>query len=90
MENAVFAINPNKTWKHQLEDCLVSVTHTTISQKNWGICKPNCHRCGTTDMLQHALIDCPTVNRFCNQTQSYVDKLRSNNQLKTIKIKCLV
>ena len=29
----------------------------------------NCHRCGTTDTLEHALIECPTVNQFQNQIQ---------------------
>ena len=30
----------------------------------------NCHRCGTTDTLEHALIECSTVNQFYNQIQN--------------------
>ena len=29
----------------------------------------NCHRCGTTDTLEHALIECSTVNQFWNRIQ---------------------
>ena len=36
---------------------------------------PGCHRCGSIDTLEHAILECPTVLTFWNQIQTYVDKI---------------
>lgn len=56
------------------------VLPTALSLNRIGVyATPNCHRCGTIDTLEHALLECPTVNRFWNLIQSYIDKLTSSN-----------
>ena len=36
---------------------------------------PNCHQCGATDNLEHAMLECPTVDNLWSQIQAYVDKI---------------
>ena len=36
---------------------------------------PYCHRCGFIDTLEHAVLDCNTVNNFWDQVQKYLDKI---------------
>ena len=48
---------------------------------------PNCHRCGVTDTLEHAILDCPTVDNFWNEIQAYVDRITNKMLTLTTQIK---
>ena len=49
---------------------------------------PNCDKCGRTDTIEHALIECPHVVNFWNYVQTFIDKISSNNLQLTVPIKC--
>ena len=48
---------------------------------------PNCHRCGATDTLEHAMLDCPIVDNFWNEIQAYVDKITNKALSLTTQVK---
>ena len=64
------------------------VLPTALSLNRIGVFPtPNCHRCGATDNLEHAMLECPTVDNLWSQIQAYVDKITDqrltlNTQLK--------
>ena len=52
------------------------VLPTALSLNRIGVSPtPNCHRCGATDNLEHAMLKCPTVDNLWSQIQAYVDKM---------------
>ena len=52
------------------------VLPTALSLNRIGVFPtPNCHRCGATDNLEHAMLECPTVDNLWSQIQAYVDKI---------------
>jgi len=56
------------------------VLPTALSLNNIGVyATPNCHRCGATHTLEHAIIDCPTVVNSWSEIQSMLIKLRIIN-----------
>ena len=89
-----------KLWKtlysplitHKHGDVNWKITHrvlpTALSLNRIGVyATPNCHRCGVTDTLEHAMVDCPTVDKFWNEIQAYVDKITNNMLTLTTQIK---
>jgi hypothetical protein len=48
---------------------------------------PNCHQCGVTDTLEHAMLECPTVDNFWNQIQAYVYKITDQKLTLTTQVK---
>jgi exonuclease III len=72
--------------KHKHGDINWKIAHrvlpTASSLNRIGVyATPNCHRCGITDTLEHALLECHIVDNFWNEIQAYVDKI-TNNMLK--------
>ena len=66
------------------------VLPTALSLNKTGVhANPNCHRCGTTDTLEHALLDCPTVVNFWSKIQEYIDKITDHKLSVSTKIKIL-
>jgi len=68
------------------------ITHrglpTALSLNRIGVyATPYCHRCGVTDTLEHAILDCPTVHNFWNQLQTYVDKITERKLTLTTQVK---
>ena len=45
---------------------------------------PNCHQCGMTDTIEHALLECPRVVNFWNYVQTFIDKISANNLQLTV------
>lgn len=89
-----------KQWKtlysplitHKHGDVNWKITHrvlpTALSLNRIGVyATPNCHRCGVTDTIQHAMVDCPIVDKFWNEIQVYVDKITNNMLTLTTHIK---
>ena len=48
---------------------------------------PYCHRCGSIDTLEHAVLDCNAVSNFWNQIQKYVDKITDRTLTLTPQVK---
>ena len=48
-----------------------------------------CHRCGVTDTIKHALIDCPVIDAFWTKVQPLIDKIANNNLPLTVGVKVL-
>ena len=48
-----------------------------------------CHRCGVTDTIEHALIDCPVIDAFWTKVQPLIDKIANNNLPLTVGVKVL-
>ena len=48
---------------------------------------PYCHRCSANDNLEHAMLDCPTVDNFWKQLQAYVDKITNQRLTLTTQVK---
>ena len=48
-----------------------------------------CHRCGATDTIEHALIDCPIIDAFWSKVQPLIDKIANNNLPLTVELKVL-
>ena len=64
------------------------VLPTALSLNRIGVYPtPNCHRCGATDNLEHAILECPTVDNFWNQIQAYVDKINDQKLTLTTQVK---
>jgi len=82
-------LNCNKhgdvNWKiaHRVLPTALSLNKTDVHAN------PNCHRCGTTDTLEHALLDCPTVVNFWSKIQEYIDKITDHKLSVSTKIKIL-
>ena len=52
------------------------VLPTALSLNRIGVYPtPGCHRCGSIDTLEHAILECPTVLTFWNQIQTYVNNI---------------
>ena len=66
------------------------VLPTALSLNRIGVyATTNCHRCGLTDTLEHALIECPSIEHFWKQIQVYVDKLTDHKLSITTQLKML-
>lgn len=64
------------------------VLPTALSLNRMGVyATPNCHRCGATDTLEHAMLDCPIVDNFWNEIQAYVDKITNKALSLTTQVK---
>ena len=64
------------------------VLPTALSLNRMGVyATPNCHRCGVTDTLEHAMLDCPTVDNFWNEIQAYVDRITNKMLTLTTQVK---
>ena len=81
---------PLITYKHG--DINWKIVHrvlpTALSLNRMGVyATPNCHRCGDTDTLEHAMLNCPTVDNFWNEIQAYVDKITNKMLTLTTQVK---
>ena len=66
------------------------VLYTALSLNRMGVYPtPNCHRCGITDNLEHAILECPAVDDLWNQIQVYVDKITDEMLTLTTQVKLL-
>ena len=59
------------------------ITHrvlpTALSLNRMGVSEsPDCHRCGVTDTIEHALLECTVVVAFWNYIQSLINKISDN------------
>ena len=64
------------------------VLPTALSLNRIGVwATPFCHRCGITDTLEHAILDCNTVQDFWDRVQTYVDKITDRNLTLTPQVK---
>ena len=56
------------------------VLPTGLSLQRMGIQNSaDCHRCGTTDTIEHALLECPAVVSFWNYVKTFVNKIANTN-----------
>ena len=59
------------TWKiaHRVLSTALSLNRIVV------YATPYCHRCGETDTIEHAILNCPSVNTFWNLIQAYISKI---------------
>ena len=76
MENSLSTVNYSQTWRLINWKIAHRALPTALSLNRMGVyTTPNCHRCGVTDTLEHAMLACPFVDNFWNEIQAYVDKI---------------
>ena len=62
-------------WKiaHRVLPTALSLNKMTVYDS------PDCHRCGETDTIEHALLECPTVLTFWRKIEPLLNKISNSN-----------
>lgn len=87
MENSISTLithkhgNVNWTIAHRVLPTALSLNRIRVHAT------PNCHRCGVTDTIEHAMLDCHTVDNFWNEIQAYMDKITNKMLTLTTQVK---